>query len=144
MYGILGGTLISLIGKGQVPCLAESRKLLLVWLRWVPCLLVFRSSWVWLGVSRSEAFPRTRITKKKILCVRLWKGTCFCRRLLPSSFFFLLSSFFFLSFFFLLSSFFFLLSSFFFLLSSFFFLLSSFFFLLSPKFVPKIKIFVGK
>ena len=41
---------------------------------------------------RSERFPRTRI-KKMSLCVRLWKGTCFCGRVL--SFFFLLSSFFF-------------------------------------------------
>ena len=43
--------------------------------------------------SRSEGFPRTRLNKK-VLCVRLWNGTCFCRRVLPSSF--LLSSFFFL------------------------------------------------
>ena len=44
--------------------------------------------------SLSEGVPRTR--KAKSLCVRLWKWTCFDRRVLLSSFFFLLLSFFFL------------------------------------------------
>ena len=85
----------------------------------------------------SEWGGSTHANNRKFLCVRPWKGTCFGRRVLLSSFFFLLSSFFFLSSFFLLSSFFFLLSSFFFFFLSFFFLLffsSSFFFLLSSVF----------
>ena len=43
----------------------------------------------WIGLS--DGIPRTRISKK-VLCVRLWKGTCFCRRIILSFFFFLLSS----------------------------------------------------
>ena len=43
--------MISLMGPGRVFCLAESRKLLLVLQLLVPCLLVFRSSWDWFGVS---------------------------------------------------------------------------------------------
>ena len=42
------------------------------------------------GSDRSEGFPRSN--NKKVLCVRLWKGACFCRRVLLSSFFFLLLS----------------------------------------------------
>ena len=74
--------------------------------------------------SRSEGFPRTRLTKRSCACDS-GKGHCFCRRVLLSSF---LPSFlpFFLSFF--LSSF----------LPSFLpFFLSFFFLLLSPRFVLK-------
>ena len=34
----------------------------------------------------------THAKNKKFLCVRLWKGTCFCQRVLLSSSFFFLSS----------------------------------------------------
>ena len=51
MSEILGDTLISPGGLGLVLCLAESGRLLLVWLLLVRYLLVFRSSWGWFEVS---------------------------------------------------------------------------------------------
>ena len=81
----------------------------------LPRLLVYTSVGVHVGVRVS-----THAINKKVLCVRLWKGTCFCRRVLLS----FSSSFF--------------LSSFFLLLSS-FFLSSS----LTPESCLKIRMFVG-
>ena len=66
MQEILGDTLIFRGGPGLVLCPAESRRLLLVWLLWVPCLLVFRSSWSWFEVS---VFLLVYVLLRPLMCL---------------------------------------------------------------------------
>ena len=62
------GTLMSLIGLGLVLCLVGSRRLLLVWLPLVPCLLVFRSSRDWFEVS---IFLLVYMLLRPLMCLHL-------------------------------------------------------------------------